>query len=83
MTPARTTDTVTTSTTRRPILARATRLSIEMHVANMIQIALSLGVKRMHSHRALVFLGSMATSANVKVLVEKSFATITVHIHTG
>ena len=54
-----------------------------MHVANMIQIALSLGVKRMHSHRALVFLGSMATSANVEVLVEKSFATITVHIHTG
>jgi hypothetical protein len=80
VTDARATYTKKAGITLRAILTSTVRLSLKIHVACVIESTFPFPVERVHSYHLFVLSICMTTCTYVEVFVEKTLATITMHV---
>jgi hypothetical protein len=83
VTPARTSGAVSAVSAPFPILARASGLSQLDFIARVVEDAERLRVEGVHLMEDFVLSIHMTAAANVEVLVQQLFTSITVHVDVG
>jgi hypothetical protein len=83
VTPARTSGAKSAVCALFPILARASGLSQLGFIARVVEDAERLRVEGVHLMEDFVLSVHVASAANVEVLVQQLFTSITVHVHIG